>query len=146
MEQDQLPGDPHRVLIVDDSATEIRATILTLRQWGYRVDHVTDGTHAIEAVLAAEYSCILVDLRMAALGGEALIDYWSMEAPELLSRVIVTTGFHAAASRLEGRVCDILLKPYKKRELELSVGRCVGGGSDEQPDGIRRAQQVSGGK
>jgi DNA-binding NtrC family response regulator len=147
MEQASESGaDERRVLIVDDSRREILATILTLRECGFLPVHVIDGTFAIEAVRGAEYCCILVDLQMAAMGGEALIDYWSMEAPELLSRIILITGFPDKGRNLESRVCGILVKPYKRRELEASVRRCIEGGVNERADRIRRAEQIPSGQ
>lgn len=118
---DSLP----RVLIVDDSAADAAAATSVLRHCGYAPEWVRDGLDAIGAIRDGSYACILLDLRMSVFGGQELIDYLAIESPEVLTRVVVVSGYPRAAEGLRGRVSGIVTKPISREKLRIAVAACL---------------------
>ena len=113
-----------RILIIDDSASN-RALFGALLEPLYDVDCVDDGLAGIELVKQKEYDCLLVALHLPVFGGEALIDYWDAMSPELLSRLVIVTGFGGMATGHREKVADVIRKPFAGSHVLECVERCV---------------------
>ena len=123
-----LPAGQARILVVDDSAVDGAVAVAVMQRCGYVADRVTDGLDAIESIRTTDYACIVLDLRMAVFGGEQLVDYLSIDRPDLLPRIVIVSGFPAAAKALEVRVGGIVNKPFNHQQLESAVRACVAKG------------------
>src|SRR5436305_6296025 len=91
-----------RVLVVDDDAA-IRQMFLTLlRRNGYDVDSAHDGKDGLNRLRGNDYDVIILDLMMPITSGFELLSVMETENPDILQRIIVTTG----ASRNDLRKLD----------------------------------------
>ena len=127
----QSPGE-RRALIIDDEPT-IRAALrryFTRRAW--QVEEASDGGAALELLAehAERFTVIVSDLRMPGFSGVELHDRLAQEQPELLSRMIFSTGDVAseeAANFVRRTICPVLQKPFELRTLDDMVGRLIEG-------------------
>jgi DNA-binding response OmpR family regulator len=117
------PGNPpRRILVVDDEATILRLTTLSLVHSGYDVDAAEDGAEAWEALQVKHYDLVITDNNMPNLSGVELIQ--KLHNAGMSLPVIMATGsppepeftdtpwFHPVAT---------LLKPYTVKELLETV-------------------------
>jgi PAS domain S-box-containing protein len=117
------PVRPPRVLVVDDELA-IRTALrrfFARRQW--EVDEAENGEIALAKLLADDgggrYALVVSDLKMPGLTGIELHDRLLAVRPELLQRLIFSTGdtaSHEVAEFVERTRCRVLEKPF-----ELSV-------------------------
>jgi signal transduction histidine kinase/ActR/RegA family two-component response regulator len=121
-------GRAPRVLVIDDEAS-IRAALrrFFLRR-GWNVDEAEDGAAGLSMMLdgRADYTAIVSDLRMPGCSGMELHDHVSAVAPEILDRIIFSTGDVASrdASEFVKRTqCVVMQKPFELRALEQAVNR-----------------------
>jgi DNA-binding NtrC family response regulator len=117
-----------RVLVIDDEPT-IRAALSRFfkrRNWIF--DEAEDGARGLEKLLApgAHYSAIISDLRMPGMSGMQLHDHIAAQRPELLDRLIFSTGDVAskeAAEFVQRTRCVILEKPFELSKLAETLDR-----------------------
>jgi len=122
-----VPPKP-RVLVIDDEAT-IRAALRRFfkrRDWLY--DEAEDGARGLAKLLApgAGYTAIISDLRMPGMSGMALHDELAQRRPELLDRLVFSTGDVAskdAAEFVQRTRCFILEKPFELSKLGETLER-----------------------
>ena len=57
------------ILIVDDDNAHLSMLRTVLSGWGYQTVEVQDGSDAISEVREKPFDCILMDVRMAHVGG-----------------------------------------------------------------------------
>jgi two-component system NtrC family sensor kinase len=121
-------GSRPRVLIIDDEPS-IRAALrrfFTRRGWD--VDEAEDGSEGMSQLLTAkfEFTVVISDLKMPGCSGVELHDHVAAVAPELLDRVIFSTGDVAskeAAEFVQRTRCTVLQKPFELRALEVIIAR-----------------------
>lgn len=117
-----------RVLVIDDEST-IRAALRRFfkrRDWVF--DEAEDGARGLEKLLApgADYTAIISDLRMPGMSGMALHDELARQRPELLDRLVFSTGDVAskdAAEFVQRTRCIILEKPFELSKLGETLER-----------------------
>jgi len=117
-----------RVLVIDDEST-IRAALRRFfkrRDWIF--DEAEDGARGLEKLLApgADYTAIISDLRMPGMSGMALHDELARQRPELLDRLVFSTGDVAskdAAEFVQRTRCIILEKPFELSTLGETLER-----------------------
>jgi CheY-like chemotaxis protein len=61
-----------RILVVDDSPTNMEIAVETLETYGAQVDAANDGKRALEMVAHAKYDLVLLDLDMPVVDGYAV--------------------------------------------------------------------------
>ena len=121
------PARP-RVLVIDDEST-IRAALrryFKRKDWVF--DEAEDGARGLVKLLepGAEYTAIISDLRMPGMSGMALHDELAKVRPELLDRLVFSTGDVAskdAAEFLQRTRCVILEKPFELSKLGETLER-----------------------
>ena len=131
--------DPHapRVLLVDDEPVIRQALRRFFVRQGWTVDEAEDGTVALQHLLgdaatgrvAGEYAVIISDLRMPGVSGIELHARLAAQRPELLDRLILSTGDSVsmeAAEFLRRAHCPVLNKPFELAELRSMVARVRG--------------------
>jgi signal transduction histidine kinase/ActR/RegA family two-component response regulator len=121
-------GSTPRVLIIDDEVSIRSALRRFFARRGWRVDEARDGAKGLAMLLAAksEFTIVISDLRMPDFSGVELHDHLAAVAPDLLDRVIFSTGDVAskeAAEFVQRTKCTVLQKPFELRALETLVSR-----------------------
>jgi len=115
-----------RILIVDDEAIERDTLSRILQLEGYLVDTAASGEEAIVFLRKQPFDLIVVDLKMAGMGGMELLSQALDEFPDL--RVIVLTAHGTMESVIEAlrkKVDDYLLKPAQAEEIISSIEKAL---------------------
>ncbi|NDY71338.1 two-component system response regulator [Desulfobacter hydrogenophilus] len=113
-----------RLLIVDDDTAHLSMLETLLKSLSYAIECVKDGADAIRQVQKNPYDLVLMDVRMANLGGmEALkeIKHLNPAIP-----VIIMTAYSSVDKAVEAMrlgADDYLTKPLNFEELKLSIER-----------------------
>ena len=124
-------GTTRRALLVDDEPVIRFALRRFFQRQGWTVDEAGDGFEALERILdhgreASPYDVIITDLRMPGLSGIELHARIARERPELLDRLIFSTGdlVSPEASAFVARTaCPVLEKPFRFSALDELVER-----------------------
>lgn len=126
------PAAP-RALLVDDEPVIRQALRRFFTRMGWQVDEAEDGNEALRLLLAeapaAEYAVIISDLRMPGVSGIELHARLAAARPELLARLILSTGDSVsleAAEFLRRSSCPVLNKPFELAELRAMLARVQG--------------------
>ena len=115
-----------RILILDDDASMQRLVSALLKRDGHRVDVVSSGRSAIDAIAKRPYAAILLDLMMPTEGGMTVIRHLREKNPELLKRVIVMTATPASVVKnMASDVFAIVQKPFQADDLSSVVKRLL---------------------
>jgi PAS domain S-box-containing protein len=117
-----------RVLIIDDESTIRAALRRFFARRGWDVSEAEDGAEGLSLMLSskADYTVIISDLKMPGCSGVELHDHVAAMAPELLERIIFSTGDVAskdAAAFVARTRCTVMQKPFELRALEAVVAR-----------------------
>ena len=113
-----------RVLLLDDDAAIQRLVSALLRRAGFRVDAVSRGSLAIEAIGKIKYDAILLDLMMPTEGGVTVVKHLRDEKPEVLARVLLLTATpDSVLKNIERDVAGVVRKPFKDADLVAAVTR-----------------------
>lgn len=113
-----------RLLIVDDDTAHLSMLETLLKSLSYTIECVKDGSDAIRQVQEIPYDLVLMDVRMANVGGmEALkeIKHFNPAVP-----VIIMTAYSSVDKAVEAMrlgADDYLTKPLNFEELKLSIER-----------------------
>jgi DNA-binding NtrC family response regulator len=115
-----------RVLIIDDEPSIRAALRRFFARRGWRVDEASDGTEGLATLLEGktDFTAVISDLRMPGCSGVELHDHIAAVAPELLDRIIFSTGDVAskdAAEFMQRTKCTVLQKPFELRGLEALI-------------------------
>jgi len=118
-----------KVLIVDDEE-HVRDGIMLMVDWkrfGVRdLLFGKDGAEALELIAQHEPAVLICDMNMPGMDGAQLLN--TLREQEGETQVIVASGYdHFAYTRaaLLAKGIDYLLKPLRKRDLELALGRAI---------------------
>ena len=126
------PTPPRRrALLVDDEPVIRFALRRFFQRQGWAVDEAEDGYAALALLLdrdvsAETYDVVITDLRMPGLSGIELHARIERERPELLRKLILSTGDAVspeAAAFLRRAACPVLSKPFELAELRAIVER-----------------------
>ena len=115
-----------KILIVDDDAAHLHMLRTILKSQGHAVDSATDGEDAIRMVKHTPCDLILMDVRMANIGGiEALrqIKDFNPAIP-----IIIMTAYSSVDTAVEAMklgAYDYLTKPLNFEELKLIIDRAM---------------------
>jgi DNA-binding NtrC family response regulator len=125
---------PRRALLVDDEPVIRQALRRFFQRQGWEVDEAEDGAVALDRLRgrwereSCGYAVIISDLRMPGVSGIDLYERIAAERPELLSRLILSTGDAVSAETadfLKRSACPVLSKPFGLAELRGLVTRIV---------------------
>jgi CheY-like chemotaxis protein len=113
-----------RVLLLDDDAAIQRLVSTLLRRAGFRVEAVSRGSQAIEALKTGAYDVILLDLMMPTEGGVTVVKHLREEHPALLERVLLLTATpESVLKNFERGIAGVVRKPFTSKELVDAVTR-----------------------
>ena len=115
-----------RILVVDDNPVNQKVAVLMLERLGYRADVAGDGAEAVDAVVGADYSVVLMDCQMPVMDGYAATEEIRRRLPGTDLPVIALT---AGVTRQEQERCravgmdDFLAKPLTMQALADTLAR-----------------------
>ena len=126
-------GDGRRILLVEDSPTNQMVAALVLRGAGYRVDVAGNGIEAIEAVTAAPYDLILMDISMPEMDGLMATQILrGMPPPAGTVPIVAMTADAMDSDRdrcLAAGMNDHVAKPVDRARLLGTVARWLAHGA-----------------
>ena len=126
LETDERPV----VLVAEDNPVNQVVAVKMLERRGYRVDVVEDGRAAFEAVLAGEYSIVLMDCQMPVMDGyRATAEIRRREDTTRRAPIIGVTAHAMTGDRdrcLAAGMDDYLPKPVRPRQLDAILERYCG--------------------
>lgn len=119
----------YRILIADDSATEIECILYLIKKFGIPActDTANDGRQALELLKQNRYDILLTDIKMPFIDGLEL----SREARQLQPRlaIMIFSGygeFEYAQSAISLGVTEYLLKPVDAAVFREALDRVIG--------------------
>ena len=114
------------ILIVDDDPAHRSMLTTVLSGWGYQTAEAEDGGDAVAEVRNRPFDCILMDVRMASVGGiEALSEIKTFN-PAI--PIIIMTAFSSvdtAVKAMKLGAYDYLTKPLNFDELQITLQRSL---------------------
>ncbi|MFW6082332.1 MAG: response regulator, partial [Desulfosalsimonas sp.] len=121
-----MKKDKPGILVVDDDAGH-RTTLKTvLKSWNYSISEAENGRDAVDMAKNSPFDLILMDVRMAVMGGiDALVNIKSYN-PAI--PVIIMTAYSSVDSAVEAMksgAYDYLTKPLDFDELKLTIERAL---------------------
>ena len=121
-EQTTPPGEPSRILIIDDEANCRLGFRVTLEAAGYEVTEAEDGEEALESLRADPADLVILDLQMPLLDGVETLQCLRDEGIEVPVVVITAHGSGPRARQATklGAI-DVLPKPVKPAALRQAV-------------------------
>jgi two-component system response regulator RegX3 len=111
-----------RILVVEDEPAISDAVSYALREEGYEVDAVADGTGALERARTLQYDLMVLDLLLPELPGIDVCTELRAERSDL--PIVMLTARDAEADRVRGLdvgADDYVTKPFSMAELVSRV-------------------------
>jgi len=132
---DEMPGQPKRILVVDDEAAMANAIKRTLKRDGYEVATANDGFLAGSMLHLFKPHLMTLDIHMPGIDGFGVLRFLRENPPPFPVKVLVVSGESEQRLRqtLELGAHGALAKPFENAELLEAVGRILG----EAPRGGR---------
>ena len=114
---------PARILVVDDTAANVRLLEAVLGPEGYEVIAAASGPEALEAIAAREPDVVLLDVLMPGMDGHEVCRRIRAEpATHALPVLMITAaGQQQKVAALEGGADDFITKPFDRAELLARV-------------------------
>ncbi|MGI4955741.1 MAG: ATP-binding protein [Janthinobacterium lividum] len=133
-----------RILLAEDNLTNRIVSVTRLEMLGHRVDAVTSGAEALDAVQAAPYDLVLMDVMMPVMDGLAATRAIRARGAGFARLPIIALTanvfrHHQAECRAAG-MDDFLGKPFTPAQLARVIERAM---PDPAPD-ARDSQPVRG--
>lgn len=125
--EEEAPGRPFRVLVVEDHDINRMVASTTLTKLGCEVDHAADGQQAVDRLEAAPfaYDLILMDCQMPVLDGyDATRRIRAIEAGRRHVPIVAVTAHAMPGDRercLEAGMDGYVTKPLRQGDLERLV-------------------------
>lgn len=111
-----------RILIAEDDAVLADGLTRSLRQSGYSVDCVKDGSGADAALAAAQFDLLILDIGLPKLSGFEVLK--RLRGRDSKLPVLILTALDGVDDRVRGLdlgADDYLAKPFALQELEARV-------------------------
>jgi len=115
-----------KILIVDDDTAHLHMLRTLLKSFGHEVESATDGEDAIAMVKEKPFDLILMDVRMAHIGGIEALRQIKECNPAI--PVIIMTAYSSVDTAVEAMklgAYDYLTKPLNFEELKLIMDRAM---------------------
>jgi DNA-binding response OmpR family regulator len=100
------------VLIVEDDYAFRWALAMRLQRANIDVDVAEDGAEAADLLNQHDYRCVVLDLKLPRVNGEALVE--ALERREPQPNVLVVSAFPDATARLAQRGSALIKAMYQK--------------------------------
>lgn len=115
-----------KILVVDDDQVHRFMLVSMLKEWGWNCAEADDGVTAVAAVEKYKYDAVLMDVRMAKMGGIEAFSKIQTLYPAL--PVIIMTAYSTvddAVGAIQQGAHDYLTKPLDFERLRLTLLRAV---------------------
>lgn len=141
-EPEDMPGQPRRILVVDDEAAMASAIKRTLRRDGFEVATASDGFLAGSMLHIFKPHLMTLDIHMPGIDGFGVLRFLREQPPPFPLKVLVVSGESEPRLRqaLELGAHGALAKPFDNEDLRQAVARILGEasrggrtGADEEP-------------
>jgi PAS domain S-box-containing protein len=112
------------VLVVDDETALRNALLRFLGRRGFQAQGAADGAEALRVLRQREFDVIISDVRMPGMSGREFTDRLRRDHPELVSRLIFSTGDSFApetAALIKETGVPTVTKPFDFAALEQVV-------------------------
>ncbi|MGX5172634.1 ATP-binding protein [Aliikangiella sp. IMCC44653] len=110
----------YRLLLAEDNEINRKTFQLQLHKAGFRIDCVSNGQEALEAVLSESYDLILMDVQMPVLDGISASKAINAELADKAPTIIGLSA-HVMQDQIDSALSagmkDYLCKPIKERDL-----------------------------
>ncbi len=117
---------PHRLLVVDDEAAQMRALCDTLQFEGYSVQGFTSAREALASLRPRTYDLLLTDLMMPEMDGIHLIAAARKIDVDLGAVVMTGHGtIDTAVQAMRGGASDYIIKPFKLNVILPVLARAL---------------------
>jgi len=116
----------HRILIVDDNATNLKLVAYLMRANGYTVDTALDAEAALDAIRSARPEVILMDIQLPGIDGLELTRRLKAEPATADIVVIAVTAYAMKGDQdkaLAAGCDDYVTKPIDTRALPDIIAR-----------------------
>ncbi len=113
-----------RVLVVEDEPAICDVCWRVLTGESLEIDIAVNGKVAQDMVVDKQYDVLLLDIKMAIIDGKELYQWLQEKHPQLVSRVILTTGSVTGkdtATFIEQTGRPFLPKPFTPAQLKSIV-------------------------
>ncbi len=128
--EEELEWEPLRyqelsVLVIDDEPEIVLLLQRVLEAEGCDVVAVNGGHEALDALSRGAYDLVICDLKMPGVGGRDIFDYLAEHRPELVERIIFTTGDTVSSDSwafLQETQQPYISKPFKPQTVLAQVG------------------------
>ncbi len=118
-----------RILLAEDNAVNQKLALRLLQRLGHEADGADDGVAAIEALEAADYDLVLMDVQMPRLDGLGATRQIRARWPDRQLRIVGLTANAMAGDReacLAAGMDDYVSKPIRPDELAKAVAATPG--------------------
>ena len=121
-----LMSDEPRLLVVDDEEAICEGCSRIFSRQGFAVEKCSDAAVGLSLATEAEYSAILLDIKMPGMDGIHFLEALREEQPT--TPVVLMTGYPSipnAASAIRLGVSDYVTKPFTPEEISQAVHRLL---------------------
>ncbi|MFL5770551.1 MAG: GAF domain-containing protein [Chloroflexota bacterium] len=115
-----------RVLLAEDNAVNQKLALRLLERMGLNADVVGDGRAAVDAIEAASYDVVLMDVQMPEMDGLEATRRIRRRWPDRPIRIVGLTANAMAGDReacLAAGMDDYVSKPIRPEELQAAIAR-----------------------
>jgi len=118
-----VSGAPHRILVLDDDPSLLRAIRLTLVLEGFEVETAADGVLGLEQLAKNDFSLIVLDLQMPRMDGRTFFQELRGLGHEM--PVLILSAFGAEVARQELGADGAIAKPFDPDDLVSAIRRLL---------------------
>jgi two-component system, NtrC family, response regulator HydG len=114
------------ILIVDDDTAHLSMLETVLKSLGHSIDRAVDGEDAISGVKQSPYDLVLMDVRMANIGGMEALQKIKAFNPAI--PIIIMTAYSSVDKAVEAMkqgAYDYLTKPLNFDDLKITIDRAM---------------------
>jgi two-component system response regulator HydG len=114
------------ILIVDDDTAHLSMLQTVLKSLGHTIDSAVDGEDAISGVQQTPYDLVLMDVRMANIGGMEALEKIKTFNPAI--PIIIMTAYSSVDKAVEAMklgAYDYLTKPLNFDDLKITIDRAM---------------------
>jgi PAS domain S-box-containing protein len=123
------PSGSLRILLAEDVSTNRLIARAMLEQVGHRVDEVASGTEAVEAMRAAPYDCVVMDIAMPGMDGvDAAAAIRALGGAAAVVPIVAVTAYATREDRdriMARHFSGFVTKPLERGALLAEVARCT---------------------